>query len=97
MDRRFYTTKEAADILRVSDDFVVDAVNSGVIPALRPSPRIIRIPVIGFEQYLAGISPTRRRVTIRPMVDSPDLGAGEELPEQAGLPQRVPQALAVGR
>lgn len=82
MDRLYYTPKEVAEMLRISDDAVVDLVKRGEIPGLRVSPRIIRIPVAGFDLWRAGRAPKRRRVAIRPATTKVVIGAAEALPER---------------
>ena len=81
MERAYYTTREVAEILAISDDAVLDLVHRGDIPAIRVSPRIIRIPIAGFDLWRAGLTPVRRPVTIRPGADAAGIGADEELPE----------------
>ncbi len=83
MDRLYYTPKEIAEILHVSDDAVLDLIHRDELPALRVSPRIIRIPVAGFDAWREGRTPRRRRVVIRPASDRIAIGEGETLPEQA--------------
>ena len=83
MDRLYYTPKEVADILRISDDAVVDLVNRGDLPALRVSPRIIRIPVAGFDLWRSGSAPKRRHIGIRLATKKLEIGAGEVLLERS--------------
>jgi len=86
VDRLYYTPKEVAEMLRISDDAVLDLVHRGEIPALRASARIIRIPTAGFEAWREGRKPVRRRVRIS-QASEPErvdgIGEGEQLPEQA--------------
>lgn len=82
MDKLYYTPREVADALAVSDDAVLDLIHSGDLPALRVSPRIIRIPIAAFDLWRAGFKPKRRRVVIRPATRKIDIGAGEHLPER---------------
>lgn len=83
MDRLYYTPKEVAEILRISDDAVVDLVNRGDLPALRVSPRIIRIPVAGFDLWRSGSVPKRRHIGIRQATKKLEIGAGEVLLERS--------------
>ncbi len=80
MAKLYYTPREVAEILDISDDAVLDLVNRGSMPALRMSPRLTRIPIAAFELWRDGFEPRRRRVTIgsarRPVV----VGEGEQLP-----------------
>jgi excisionase family DNA binding protein len=86
VDRLYYTPKEVAEMLRISDDAVLDLVHRGEIPALRVSARIIRIPTAGFEAWREGRKPVRRRVRISQPSEPErvdEIGEGEQLPEQA--------------
>jgi excisionase family DNA binding protein len=83
MDRLYYTPREVAEILRISDDAVLDLIHRDEIPALRVSPRIIRIPVAGFDAWREGRKPRRRRVAIRATSNRIAIGEGEPLPEGA--------------
>jgi excisionase family DNA binding protein len=93
MAERWYTIKEAADLLKVSHDTVSRLVERGDLPALRVSERIVRIPVPAFEFYASGRTVTPRRVVRRRVVDPVDpvdpvdLGAGERVGERASSPQ----------
>ncbi len=75
--RRYLTPAEAADALRVSTDTVLRLVSTGELPAIRVSPRVIRIPTPAFEAFAAGRQPRRRRVVTRRSHSEVDLGAGE--------------------
>ena len=85
MDRLYYTPKEVAEILRVSDDAVLDLIHRGEIPALRVSARIIRIPTAGFDAWREGRRPVRRRVRIAGTSEPKQIkiGEGEQLPDRA--------------
>jgi len=83
MDRLYYTPREVAEILRISDDAVLDLIHRDELPALRVSPRIIRIPVAGFDAWREGRKPRRRHVVIRAASDRIAIGEGETLPEGA--------------
>lgn len=80
MTKLYYTPKEVAEILAISDDAVLDLVNQGALPALRVSPRITRIPIAAFDLWREGFVPRRRRVTIGPARQRPAIGEGEQLP-----------------
>ena len=83
MEKLYYTPREVATALDVSDDAVLDLIARGDLPALRVSPRIIRIPIAAFDLWRSGTKPKRRRVTIRPAGERPAIGADESLPEHA--------------
>lgn len=80
MERLYYTPREVAQILGISDDKVVDLVNSGAMPGLRVSPRIIRIPIAAFDLWREGFVPGRRRVATAPARRRVVVGDGERLP-----------------
>lgn len=80
MERLYHTPKEVAEILGISDDAVLDLVNRGSMPALRVSPRIIRIPIAAFDLWREGFKPRRRHVTIRPARRHVVIGESEKLP-----------------
>ena len=80
MARLYYTPKEVAEILGISDDAVLDLVNRGAMPALRVSPRITRIPIAAFDLWREGFKPRRRHVTIGPVRRHVVVGEGEHLP-----------------
>lgn len=81
-DRRFITPAEAAAELRVSTDTVLRLIASGALPAIRVSPRIIRIPKPAFEFFRSGRTPTRRKVVTRQVDYEPSFGAGEHIPDR---------------
>ena len=81
MADRWYTIKEAADLLGVSHDTVSRLVERGELPAIRVSKRIVRIPVPAFELYATGRTPTRRRVVTRRVAEGVRFGAGERIDE----------------
>lgn len=74
---RYLTPSEAAIELRVSTDTILRLISSGELPALRVSPRIIRIPVPAFVAFQAGHPPERRAVVRRKRPTEAQLGAGE--------------------
>lgn len=88
MTKLYYTPREVAEILAISDDAVLDLVKRGKIPALRISPRITRIPMVAFDRWRKGYRPRRRRVTIEPARRPVEVGADEKLP--------IAKKLAVG-
>lgn len=83
MEKLYYTPKEVATALSISDDAVLDLIDRADLPALRVSPRIIRIPIAAFDLWRAGVMPKRRRVAIRPATRGVAIGAGENLPQRA--------------
>ena len=80
MAKLYYTPREAAEILAISDDAVLDLVNRGDMPGLRVSPRITRIPIAAFDRWREGYRPRRRRVSIAPARRRLEIGADEQLP-----------------
>jgi excisionase family DNA binding protein len=84
----YYTPREAAEILAISDDAVLDLVKRGGLPALRLSPRITRIPIAAFDRWLEGFRPRRRRVSIAPARRRVDVGAAESSPVAGDLVRR---------
>jgi excisionase family DNA binding protein len=83
MEKLYYTPREVAAALAISDDAVLDLINRGDLPALRVSARIIRIPIAAFDLWRTGVTPKRRRVVIGPAVREVAIGAGESPPEGA--------------
>lgn len=83
MDRLYYTPREVAEILRISDDAVLDMIHRDELPALRVSPRIVRIPIAGFDAWREGRKPLPRRVEIRNASRRTALAAGEAIPDAA--------------
>jgi len=80
MNRLYYTPREVADALAISDDAVLDLINRGDLPAIRVSPRIIRVPIAAFDLWRSGFRPVRRTVTIRKTTGTLAIGEGEVLP-----------------
>ena len=80
MAKLYYTPREAAEILAISDDAVLDLVNRGDMPGLRISPRITRIPIAAFDRWREGYRPRRRRASIAPARRRLEVGADEQLP-----------------
>lgn len=76
---RYLTPSEVATQLRVSTDTVLRLITSGDLPALRVSPRIIRIPVPAFVAFQAGRRSSRRVVVRRKRPTEVTLGAGERI------------------
>lgn len=85
MGKLYYTPREVAEILAISDDAVLDLVNRGSMPALRVSPRITRIPIAAFDRWRNGFTARRRRVTIGPARRQVVVGEGEQHP----APRRI--------
>jgi excisionase family DNA binding protein len=81
MAERWYSIKEAADLLGVSHDTVSRLVERGELPAIRVSKRIVRIPKPAFEFYASGRTPTRRRVVRRRVEEGTRFGVGERTGE----------------
>jgi excisionase family DNA binding protein len=82
MDRpRHLTTAEVARELRVSNDTVLRLIASGELPALRVSPRIVRVPTPAFAAFQAQRSPARRAVVRRQRATPVTIGSGEPIPE----------------
>ena len=88
MPRLYYTPKEVAEILGISDDAVLDLINRGDLPGLRISPRITRIPIAAFDRWREGYRPKRRRVVIRGARRQVAIGEGESLPVAPALSPR---------
>jgi excisionase family DNA binding protein len=80
VEKLYYTPQEIAQILAISDDAVLDLVNRGSLPAIRPSARITRIPIAAFDLWREGYTPRRRRVTIAPARRAVVVGEDEEVP-----------------
>jgi excisionase family DNA binding protein len=80
VERLYYTPREVADILGISDDTVVAMVKSGEMPGFRVSTRITRIPIAAFDLWRAGYRPEARTVTIEPARRRVVVGEGEHLP-----------------
>ena len=53
MSKRFHTPREVRDILQVSPTTVMDRIHTGVLPAVRVSERIYRIPVPALERFVS--------------------------------------------
>ncbi len=85
MAKLYYTPREVAEILEISDDAVLDLVNAGSMPGLRVSPRITRIPIAAFDLWRTGYQPRRRRVAVGPARRRVVVGEGEHLPEPRKL------------
>lgn len=88
MEKLYYTPREAAGILAISDDAVLDLINRGDMPALRISSRITRIPIAAFDRWREGYRPRRRSVSIGPARRHPEVGAGEARPQARTLVAR---------
>ena len=88
MDKLYYTPREVATALAVSDDAVLDLIDRGELPALRVSPRIIRIPIVAFDLWRNGVRPKRRRVGIRPSTHEVGIGSDENLAEGVSATRR---------
>ena len=53
MTKRFYTPREVSDILQVSPTTVMERIHAGVLPVVRVSERIYRIPVPALERFVS--------------------------------------------
>ena len=80
MTKLYYTPREVAEILAISDDAVLDLIHRGDLPGLRVSPRITRIPIAAFDRWREGYRPRLRRVSIAPARRRHAIGADEQLP-----------------
>ncbi len=78
----YYTPKEVAALLKISDDTVLHLIDRGELPALRISQRVIRVPIAAFDLWREGYAPKRRRVTISDESAASAIGADEEMPER---------------
>ena len=88
MDKLYYTPREVADILAISDDAVLYLINRDELPALRVSTRITRIPIAAFDLWREGYRPRRRLAVVRQARRRVDVGAGEELPSARAVVSR---------
>lgn len=88
MAKLYYSPREVAAILDISDDAVLDLVNRGDMPGLRISPRITRIPIAAFDLWREGYRPRRRRMSIGVARRRIDVGAGEREPRARELAPR---------
>jgi excisionase family DNA binding protein len=82
VEKRYLTTAEVAQELRVSTDTVLRLIDRGELPALRVSDRLYRIPVPAFARFKRG-PVARRPVVHREATDMHDYGAGEDVGEEA--------------
>ncbi len=80
MAKLYHTPREAAEILAISDDAVLDLIHRGEMPGLRISPRITRIPIAAFDRWREGYRPRRRRVAVAPARRRVEVGSTEQLP-----------------
>lgn len=77
MTGRWYSIKEAAEVLDVSHDTVSRLIERGDLPAVRVSERIVRIPVPALDFYASGRKASSRRVVRRRVAEGAKLGAEE--------------------
>jgi excisionase family DNA binding protein len=80
MDKLYYTPREVAVILSISDDAVIDLISRRDLPGLRISPRITRIPIAAFDRWREGYRPHRRTVSVAPARRTVVVGEDEALP-----------------
>jgi excisionase family DNA binding protein len=76
--KRYYTPREVAEILAISDDAVLDLIETGELPAVGDSPENARVPIPAFDRWREGYQPRRRAVRHAP--GRVELGSGETLP-----------------
>jgi excisionase family DNA binding protein len=88
MRRLYYTPKEVAEILGISDDAVLDLINRKDLPGLRISPRITRVPIAAFDRWREGYRPKRRRVVVQRARREVAIGEGETMPVAPALSRR---------
>jgi excisionase family DNA binding protein len=88
MTKLYYTPREVAEILDISDDSVVEMVKRGDMPGLRVSPRITRIPIAAFDLWREGYRPRRRTVSIGRARRRVEVGAAESVPQPRELTVR---------
>jgi len=77
MAGRWYSIKEAAQVLDVSHDTVSRLIERGDLPAVRVSERIVRIPVPALDVYASGRKASPRRVVRRRVAEGVTLAAEE--------------------
>jgi excisionase family DNA binding protein len=77
MARRWYSIKEAAEVLDVSHDTVSRLVQRGDLRAVRVSERIVRIPVPALDFYASGRKASPRRVVRRRVAEGVTFGTEE--------------------
>ena len=77
MARRWYSIKEAAEVLDVSHDTVSRLIQRGDLPAVRVSERIVRILVPALDFYASGRKASPRRVVRRRVAEGVTFGAEE--------------------
>lgn len=82
---QFVSPADAASELDVSTTTVLRLIHAGVLPAIRVSERIYRIPIASFEMYKAGTLRGQPAIRLRRVAEQPRLGDGEDLPN----PSRV--------
>lgn len=88
MTKLYYTPREVAEILDISDDSVLEMVKRGDMPGLRVSPRITRIPIAAFDLWREGYRPRRRTVSVGRARRRVDVGADESVPQPRELTVR---------
>jgi excisionase family DNA binding protein len=77
MAKLYYTPKDAAEILDIGEDAVLELALRGDMPSVRVSPQITRIPIAAFDRWREGYVPPRRRVSIAPARRRVEVGSGE--------------------
>ncbi len=85
MDKRFYTPREAADLLQVSSTTVMHLIHSGRLPATKVSARIYRISIPTFERFVAGRAVSDFRVRFQRVRRVGPIGEPIRVPTDAEL------------
>jgi excisionase family DNA binding protein len=93
--KRFYTPKEAAELLGVSSTTVMSRIHDGALPAVRVSDRIYRIPIPAFERFVS--TAPERSFEIRYVLTGAD-GPQDDGAEHPRLPfeTTMPGVFALG-
>jgi hypothetical protein len=76
--KRYYTPHEVAEIAAISDDAVLDLIESAERPAVGDPRENARVPIPAFDRWREGFRPRRRAVRHAP--GRIELGSGETLP-----------------
>jgi excisionase family DNA binding protein len=67
MTKRFYSPQEVARLLGVSSSTVMTRIRDGVLPAVRVSDRIYRIPIPAFERFVSRQPARTFEIALRPV------------------------------
>ncbi len=75
MERRYYTPREVAELLRISPTTVMKLIHEGRLYAIHVSDRIYRVPVGAVSRFQAGdhrsYEPTEESVASLPRLGEP--------------------------